>query len=470
MGDLKEAIKKSTKYKKGEPCLSFNLTYDSASAQIEPIYFWLLDFLQEFTPDIQKVTDNFMSSPGSGHFAEIGARASRMQEEGMKILGAINQVTKSVLNLIYDLKEFEIRLGHYKDANSEDEKKKEAGMLALKQIWLDNVDMKRGRGSIHQMTYEMGFSTLREVFLMANSVEDVKKNKIVNEQVKRIVIPRISEFLKWREYSEAELKKRFEIEKSYLRSQVETLKLYTSWVRPYLKAAEDLRQKGFEKNPALVNVFNTTLFELVLFGKKKFNFEGAVSAKELPPGFAGYKMKRDYYTCYSIRFVFRGLPQKVTQQHYGFGGRVDIDFDCYALNDDELKLMEKNLEQQDVEQSFKIIQEQSDRSLEQLQEDIEHFLDENAKHEKEKQEKEKSGDINPFAALFSFLKPKKQEKHKKEISDLKNIKKDSFVEKEVRKLTETAAKKGLYALYDIYKKAHGMASPLRPGFTLKKAK
>ena len=83
-----------------------------------------------------------MSSPGSGHFADMGQRATRLQEEGMKILGGLNQVIKSSLNLVYDLKEFEIRLDHYKDAKSEDPKKAEEGLLALKQFDIHHGNLK----------------------------------------------------------------------------------------------------------------------------------------------------------------------------------------------------------------------------------------------------------------------------------------------------------------------------------------
>ncbi len=471
MGDIKEAIAKVNPKlysKNGKPVslLKFKLGYDAPSSSLEPIYFWLLDFMQEppVNAEIEKIVDNFMASPGSGHFSEIGARATRMQEEGMKILGAINQVIKSVLNLLYDLKEFELRLQHYEDANSDDPKKRENGMLALKQIWMDNVDIKRGRGSINQMTMELGFTTLRDAFMVANSVEDVRKmageekegevmSGSINEQVKRILIPRMSEFLKWKKISEKELKKRFEIEKSYLRSQVETIKLYLKWARPYLKAAEKLEQKGFDRNPALVNAFNTAMFELVLFGKKKFNFKNAVESGDLPGGFSKYKLKRDYYQCYLVSLEFRGIPQKVTQHHYGFGGRVDIEFDCYVLNDDELKLINLEMEKQDVEDTFKVFQESTEESLEQLKEDLDHFLIEEKPSLKQEKKQE---DTNPFSALFSFL-IKKQEK-KSEIKTLKDIKKDNFVEKEVRRIAGNKAKSALYKIYDIFKKSHGMAS------------
>src|SRR3989344_9031585 len=56
---------------KGKPLVSFSLLYDSPSSELEPIYFYLLDFLAGFTKGekgIDKITDNFNASPGSGHF------------------------------------------------------------------------------------------------------------------------------------------------------------------------------------------------------------------------------------------------------------------------------------------------------------------------------------------------------------------------------------------------------------------
>ncbi len=453
--ELTRAIEKVTTRK---ALTAFNLGYDSPSSQLESVYFWLLDFMDYLgIKDVNKITDNFMSTPGSGHFAEIGQRATRMQEEGIKIMGIINQLVKAILNLVYDLKEFQIRLENYKDAVSPDKQKKEAGILALKQIWLDNVDMKRGRGSIHAMANEIGFTTLREIFLICNSLDDVEKiskeDGIANDQVKRVLLPRIAEFLKWQEFSEKELKKRFNVEKAYLKSQVETLKLYTKWARPYLKAAEELRQKGFERNPAMVSAFNTAMFDLVLIGKTKIDFEGLVRSGDLPKGLSGYKLKRDYYSCYVLGFIFRGLPQKVTQQHYGFGGRADVTFDSYILNSDEIKAVNAELESQDLEDGIKVLEETTQVSLEELKEDITSFLGEDEK-EVEKTEK-KSDDINPFSALLEIFKLKKSKEKDKKV---KGIKKDNYVEKLLRKAAEKSTKRTSYLLYDIYKKAHGMAS------------
>ena len=379
-----------------KPVSSHKLGFDSQQNQLEPIYYWILDFAAQIGwSKMEKTIDNFMASPGSGQFSEMSMKATKMQEEGMKILGGMNQIVKSVLNLIYDLKEFELRLEHYKDAKSDDKQKREEGMLALKQIWLDNVDIKKGRGAIHQMaSMEMGFSTLREAFMIANSVEDVKKMNadeeggLINDSVMRILIPRISEFLKWVKYSERELKKRFSIEKNYLKSQIESVKLYSSWMKPYLEAAEKLRQKGFEKDAALVNAFSTTKFELQLFGTKP------VGSDE--ERFRGYKTRRTYNQVIIITMVYRGhVSQRVTQKgDYGFGmgGVVDINFDSYALNDEELMAAKKLLEKKDLEKNMEFSMDVAGDALKALKEDLDYFLkdeDERDLKEKEKSKKRK---------------------------------------------------------------------------------
>ncbi|MCR4284694.1 MAG: hypothetical protein NUV97_01455 [archaeon] len=442
---------------------NYKIHFDSQQSQLEPIYYWLLDFVQDAGWTMEKLTDNFVSSPGSGHFSEMGQKVALMQDKGIKILADVNTVIKSVLNLIYDLKEFEIRLEHYDDAKSKDPKKRESGILALKQIWLDNVDMKRGRGAIHQLaTMEMGYTTLREAFMVANNQKDLENMKsekggaVINDQVYRILVPRLSEFLKWMDYSEKEMRKRFSIEKSYLKSQIETIKLYSSWMKPYLKAAEELRQKGFDGNAALVNAFSTSMFELTLFGKKEVKPD---------PKFGDYKLKRKYYQCIVINLKYRGhVSQRVTQKgDYGFamGGRVDMDFDAYSLNEEEVKIIMDKLKNQDALDSLKFSGDVAAEALEELREDLEHFLE---KKEDKEEKKKAEDDINPFTALFGLFKKKekKSDGKKKNIIDIKNVKKDNFVEKSVRADAALAASDWLYNVYDIYKKAHGMASSAEP--------
>ena len=473
MGKVDSEDRKNPDFK---PVSSHVLTYQSQQAQLEEIYYWVLDFMSGAGWKMEKIVDNFTASPGSAQFNEMGMKATRMQEEGMKILGALNQVVKSVLNLVYDLKEFEIRLQHYKDAESDDKEKREGGLLALKQIWLDNVDIKRQRGSIHMMSAELGFTTLREAFMMANDEKDLDKMNddngggIINDQVKRILIPRINEFNIWVEHSRKELDKRFSIERSYLRSQVETIKLYSGWMKPYFAAAEKLRQQGFDNNSALVNAFSTSMFELQLFGKKSVKVDGQYDK-------AGFKSRRGYNQVLLIKLEYRGhVSQRVTQRgDYGFamGGRVDMTFNAYALNDEELEAAQKLVEKESLNESLDFSANVAEDSLAALKEDLDYFLKSDEEKEKEESEKKKkeesdkkdkkeSQDINPFAALFGFTgkKKKKEEKkgdEKKEVV-AEEIKKDNYVEKTIRGAAVKSAAESIYLVYDLYKKTHGMAS------------
>lgn len=450
---------------KPEPIWGNKLIYDSTSETLEPIYFWILEAMERFGLKVEKLVDNFVASPGSGYFAELGARATKMQEESMKILGSVNTVVKSIINIIYDLKEYEIRLKHYELAMSKNKDKKEAGILALKQVWMDNVDIKRGRGSINMMTYDLSFTTLRDAFMKAVSIEDVDKMDL-NDRVKRILKPRIAEFLEWRKRSESELKKRFEIEKTYLKSQVSALQLYSRWAKPYLKTAEDLRMRE-TKSPELVKSFNTILLEVTLFGKKKLDIKDMAYNKELPLKYSNIKLKRDYYACVLIDLNFRGIPRRVTQEgHYALGGKTTVNFAAFTLNEDEIALFNDKLQKSDVAEALKLVQDTTEGSLSQLQEDIDNYL--SKKEEQEEKENKDEENINPFTALLGLDKEQskqkksgKDEKDKLEEIKKRGIESDSHNESVVRKMAEMQAAETCFSIFNIYKKTHDMAAPQR---------
>ena len=138
----------------------YSIQYDSLAEGLEPIYFWILDFLQDPRPsglgmdEVIKSKDEYEAAVGSGFFSDLGTKATRMQEQAMKMMGVINQVVRSVINLIYDLREFEIRLDTYNDLKSFDNDKRESAEIALRVLWMDQVDIKRGRGSMNMLARE----------------------------------------------------------------------------------------------------------------------------------------------------------------------------------------------------------------------------------------------------------------------------------------------------------------------------
>ncbi|MEM2932703.1 MAG: hypothetical protein QW622_00605 [Candidatus Pacearchaeota archaeon] len=437
--------------------ISYSLVYDSPVQQLEPIYYWLLDYMSNAGFEVEKLVDSFAASPGSGYFAEIGRRASVMQEQAMKYLGAINQVIKSIINLLWDLKEFEIRIAQYNKLKSKDEKERIAALNALKEIWITNVDIKKGRGAINVLTTQMEFVTLRDAFFVAKSIEDVDRLDL-NERVKNILRSRLVEFDEWLKRSEIELRNRFKIEKTYLKSQIASLKLYARWARPYIKAAEQLMMKE-TKEASLVSAFSTMLLDLLLFCKKKYTY----NIPEFPKSIK-VKEARPFYGVIFIDFSFRSIPAYAGKEsYYTFGGKVDINFKSYVFREDELNDFIKEFEKQEFENIIRITQDVTEETLLTLSEDLKHFLEEKEEEKKEEKEKEskeqtEGGFITDLISLFK----KKEEKKEKEKEKEKVRKSDTWAEAVLRKIAEKSIEEFTFTVYDVYKKAHGMASYPNP--------
>jgi hypothetical protein len=448
---IHELIEEVSPYyqKKKEPESIHKLVYDSPTETLEPIYFYLLDLMTDFGLKPEKLIDNFTSSPGSQHFGEMGQRVSIMQQQGAKLMGDINTVLRSIINLIYDLREFKIRLQSYKDLK--DSNKKDQATLSLKQIWMDKVDINKGNSSIKAMALgQAGFNTLLDAFLIVQTPEDIDKLDL-NQVVKRILKPRLHEFNIWVKESEGELQKRFDIEKTYLKSQVNSLKIYSRWAKPYMKAAQELEGGETGRRAELVKMFNSLVLELSLLGKRKIS-------STFPNK---YKQKRDYFLVVLVDFYFRGIPNR-TQQGYVLGGRAEVTFRSYALNSEELKKLDEALKESDLSNALGLIEGMTTESLETLEDDIKEFIDD--KEEKKEEKKKTKDSSNPFLALFGAyneksLKPKKEENKKTD-----KIENDDWVEKNyLRTPAILEAKQTNYSIFDIYKKSHGMASaPINP--------
>ncbi len=436
------------------------LIYDSPSETLEPIYFFILDLINDFGFYTEKFVDNFVSSPGSAHFGEMGQRLSILQQQGQKLMGDINNVIRSVINLVYDLREFKIRLQNYEDLNSKDSEISKAAKLTLKQIWLDKVDFNsRGNSSIKAMALGGGgFSTLLNAFLVIENEKDAEKMDL-NDVVKRILISRINEFNNWIIYSESELKKRFEIEKNYLKSQMNSLKIYISWAKPYLRSAKDLEMGERNRHPALVKMFNTLLLQLTLCAKRNFKdtWDDRLGELEMYPDSIPYSKSHKFLEIIFVDFEFRGIPQR-TQQGFVSGGRAEIIFRGYGMTTDEFDLVKRIFDKSEAENAFELIEGATTDSIQQLTKDIDYFLYDKKEENKIEEKKENiiSGDnSNPFLALLGIYnkKDKKTKLKKQGKSQDERLEKDYIIP-----ALRATVKEDTFKFFEIYKKAHGMAA------------
>jgi len=424
---------------------TYHITYDSFSEGLEPVYFWVLDFMNSFGFKVEKTKEDFTASVGSAFYGEIGQRATRMQEQAIKMLGTINTVVRSIINLIYDLKEFDIRLEVYRSLDSNKQEEREAAELGLKQIWMDQVDVKKGLGAINNMTQQLQFATLRDSYMQAKSIEDIDKMDL-NDRVKRVLKIKIEEYLKWKDYSKKELLARYNIEKAYLKSQVAALKQYAEWTKPYLLAAKKLDMKVASMASAnVVSVFNNMEIELELAGKQEVTVQSLINNKDLPEN---AKVNEKYYQYIVVTFKFRSVPHSVqTPQGYQYrqGGRVDIFFKAYGLSEEELKELKKSEEAE----TFKLVDEMVGTTLSSVSEDLDKYSIE----EKKKKYEEETTEEGPLTALASGFKSAF-----KPLKHVNILPSGSYFDNFVKGKAKDNSKDTAFTFYDVYKKAHDMMS------------
>ncbi len=438
------------------PVESYEIVYDSLTEGLEPIYYWILDFMRDSSPgglglDVFKGPENFDASVTSGYFGEIGQRASLMQQKAGEYLGAINQVIKSILNLLYDLREFNLRIEMYDQLKLQDPKKVEKGRYSLKALWMDTVDSRKGRGSINFLAQDPQFYTLRDAFFYVDDSVAAKKVELVelNDRVKRILKIKLEDFEEWVKDSERELRKRTNVEKAYLKSQVGSLKLYAGWVKPYLKAAQKLKMKEFD-TPDIVNSFSNIEIQLSVLGQKEIKLNPA----SVHESFKDIELKRKFYAVVEVEMDFRGVPSAVTTQggrQYVHGGRADIKFKAYALDGLELEMLRKRELYEDMD----LVDEWVDVSLKEVQAELDSY-DQDIVKEEPKQQAPKAPMIDwpfkgtiqgakqlfgPLVSSFSFLKREMPVE---------------LIEADLANTTKEQAQRTVTILYTLYKKSHGM--------------
>lgn len=252
------------------------------------------------------------------------------------------------------------------------------------------------------------------------------------------------------------------------------MKIYSRWAKPYLRAAQELEMnatgKNPERNPSLVKTFNTIFLELTILGKSKLDIKSSVLERALPLELENVKkwnFKRDYFSCILVDFKFRGIPQRIDARtpQYVFGGRTEIIFTSYALNSDEIKALDSELEKSDISDVLKLVEGMTTESLEKFQQDINYFLEEKdfTKTEMpgEKESPKKNDESNPFLALIGAYNKSPKEPEKIFSGTVKSeiLAPDNWIEKtQLRRVAGEKAKATTFNAFDIYKQAHGMMS------------
>jgi hypothetical protein len=365
-------------------------------------------------------------------------RRKSLEDRAMQLLGSVNTVVKSIIAITYELKELDRNLTFYDLLNSKEPEKAAAGELALKRIFIDNVDARKGRASLAQLSgaYAQGqggagFIDLLSVFYAIKSLKDAENiNK--NEQYKSIIRGRYAEYVEWKKINGADLKNRREMLLQYLKSQFASYNMYSEWAAQTLRILKRINVKGIssareymEKGAKKPDVFELANFAVEImaakqiyrhgydveyqkvFGKKGIELPSKVVPKTIGdlvtqgPREVGrsflYKRMRRYgpkvIAAQEVSFAFterQTFPPGVPQERPQYAGSLTIKMRPYCFLPDEWYLFKKITEAYINKTVFEGIDQVAVSSLKVIAGDLDKYIKEAEKREKKEDVKKES--------------------------------------------------------------------------------
>lgn len=439
------------------PARRYRLHYEGYNISIEEPYFWVLHYLRYFGgfPRIDKITDVFAAAENSAFFGASQQRIGLQQDKVSQFLATIGKMVRELFQLVREMRILDERLSYYADSYT-NSPSAESAEITLKGVWVDLVEQgAKNPASVYGMAREVQFTTLPDLFFSTHpkKQEDVdvvveKERGQFNRKVREVLKRKLRAFLAWKEHTYEELKNRRKFTLKYLRQHFEIIRMYMTWVKPYLKNIQRLQLDQSKTDTAdLIAAFESSMIEVEILGVK---------------GRAEDNVKQ----CMLIHYLFRTRPEMNYSQEYQRGpihlGRVEIDFRAYAWTDKEIENYKKMREQEDF-QLLGVIDGSVKAAMESLGDELIRYLKEAGEEFEEKKEMPKAPPkrtgpflsvFEGFAELFTSFKMSKELKQAKK----KRTQTDLMKEALARRDAEAAAKKIMWRTYHDFKRQHDMLS------------
>lgn len=444
-----------------KPANRYYVIYESPHESIEPIYFFCYNLLKGGGyPKVYKITDIFTASEHSSFWGAATARLGLAADKVSQYMATIGQfIRKDLFQLVRDIRWIDERLQFHEDAR----KGIESAELTLKGIWCDVVDGvvqgQRVGANIFQLATQLQFTSLPNWFFAVHpqKVEDIDDmvNKVdTTRVVKDLLRRKLNQYLVWRDANYKELKQRRSFELKYLHQNYNIIKMYLTWLKPYLKQVERLGADVTKLSSAeLVSAFESSMVEIEILAVK------------IPEG------NSKYFDCLLETFEYRTKPSmSFTQETPGYHrgpmhmGEAKISWRAYAWTQEQIDNFIKMKDKEDLD-LLKSIDSSINATLESIGEDLEKYLQQAGEavgtEEKEEVVKPKMPSaFEPFEAvgkgfkdMFTSMVP---------VTWAQKDKKKKLTKKDIEKLKSEAKKAAGSAVasswinYKNFKKAHRM--------------
>ena len=423
----------------------FRLVHESPNSSMEEGYFWILEHMRQDRGffDIIKISDTYASSESSALWGNQQQRMSAQQNQAQGLLANIGKFVKELFQMIRELRILDERLDaytHWRESDSAD--------VTLKSIFTDQVEGgTKNPQSVFGLAQTVGFTILPDLFFNTHvyDVEDLDatiEDMTYNTSVKNVLRRKLFQFIKWKERTHNELINRRKFNISYLKQHWGIIKTYMQWAKPYLRNIQRLQMNPeSQSDPELITSFDTNLSEVEILAK--------------------HPEQNGVYPVLVFKFTFRSRPEMAVRKEYQQGpahmGRLQIDMRSYAWTEEEIQNYQR-MRSEEVIELIGLLDESLNETMNSLKADFEKYLNEKAEERNptydreptDKKPRTHASALEPFSAVFEGVK---------EIGSAFSFKGPSVSQKEVNRAAAAGiAKKQLFLMWHIYKKAHRMIS------------
>ena len=422
---------------------------------IEEKYFWLTEQMKQDQgyKDVIKITDIFAESEQSSFFGSAQQRLGLQQDKVSQFLATIGKMVKELFQLVREIRILDERIGYYDDSMKADSKSRESAEITLKGIWIDMVEQgAKNPASVYGMARELQFTALPDLFFTIHPVNSRDVDNAVdkldfNRKVKEVLKRKLRTYLDWKERTYHELKSRRIFTVKYLRQHFDIIKMYISWVKPYLRNIRRLQLAERQESPELISAFEGSIVEIELLYKRLTN------TIELDKPIT---RNTKYYSVVLIYILHRSKPTMMFQQEYQKGpvhsGLYDMQLRAYAWTKKDVDNYVKMKEKEDM-YLLETIDSSVKAAMEALGDELEKYLRE-AGEEIELPKSKKKLDLKKPPTIYDpFIAPFKGFF---ELAGLKSKgKSDGMNEADKgreKKLAESDAKGTLWQVYKNFKK------------------
>jgi len=361
-----------------EPHHSYKIVYETPHRSIEDHYFWILEEMKvgQAHPYVKKITDIFAASEQSSFFGTAQQRIGLQQEKVSMFLATIGKMVKELFQLVREIRILKERLQYYKDSLQPDSKSRISAEITLKGIWVDMVEQgAKNPASVYGMARELQFVTLPDLFYSIHpstpqEVDELVDKTDFNRKVKEVLKRKLRQFAEWKMSTQKEMQVRHDFTLKYLRQHFDIIKMYMTWVKPYLRNIRRMSMHNKTESADLISAFEGSVVEL--------EFLAYMKPRRMEIG-KEVITNKEMFSVVSVHYYYRSKPQMNYMQEYQRGplhvGMCEISFRAYAWNQEQMDNYVKMKEAEDLE-LLKSIDGSVKAAMEALGEELEDYLKE----------------------------------------------------------------------------------------------